>query len=217
MIALEPMSQTSSRDRYSLYGAKTGNCFRVAIGLEEAGIEYTPIVVDLMGGEQRGHAHRSLNPMGKVPVLAVNRAGGERFVLTQSNAILLHLDQLRPGLLLPQVPDERARALERFMFFLTDVIGPNHGAFKLRAPNITHGSLYLENIALRGIDYSESFLRESKFIGGSRFSLADIVAFTIINSMRDRIDWPNMPRLAKWFREVTNRPAVVRGMNAFDL
>jgi GST-like protein len=33
-----------------LYGAQTGNCIRAAIALEEAGLSYTPKLVDLSSG-----------------------------------------------------------------------------------------------------------------------------------------------------------------------
>jgi len=45
-----------------LYGARTGNCRRAAISLEEAGLAYRVRQVDLAGGAQRSSAHLALNP-----------------------------------------------------------------------------------------------------------------------------------------------------------
>jgi hypothetical protein len=44
-----------------LYGAQTGNCIRAAIALEEAGLSYTPKLVDLSSGAHKGVDHLALN------------------------------------------------------------------------------------------------------------------------------------------------------------
>src|SRR5215470_10249147 len=74
-----------------LHGAKTGNCLRVAIGLEVCATPYRVVKVDLAGGEQRSAAHLALNPAGKVPTLVERSSHAPTFVLSQSNAILLYL------------------------------------------------------------------------------------------------------------------------------
>ena len=201
-----------------LHGAPTGNCLRVAVALEELGLAYAIHRVDLRGGEQRGAAFLALNPDGHVPVL-VDRSDPDRpLVIGQSNAILLHLTGLKPGLLLP-ADDARALAitLERFFYFVTDVIAPNFSAFYLKmigAP--ADVTARLSQRALNAIGASERFLRESAFMAGDRYSLADLVAVTVIDASAERIAWEDYPRLARWFREVCDRPAVRRGMTAFD-
>jgi hypothetical protein len=55
-----------------LYGARTGNCLRVSIALEEAALPYVVRRVDLRRGEQRRPQHLVLNPMGQVPTVVVN-------------------------------------------------------------------------------------------------------------------------------------------------
>jgi hypothetical protein len=44
-----------------LYGAQTGNCIRAAIALEEAGLSYTPKLVDLSSGAHRVSSHQLLD------------------------------------------------------------------------------------------------------------------------------------------------------------
>ena len=60
-----------------LHGAQTGNSVRAAIALEEAGLTYTPRLVDLSSGAHQGADHLALNPLGKVPVL-VEKQEAER-------------------------------------------------------------------------------------------------------------------------------------------
>lgn len=79
-----------------LYGAPTGNCVRAAIALEVAGIKYAVRHVDLTRGGQRASGYLAINPAGKVPAL-VETTDNQRFVLTQSNAIILYADGKAPG------------------------------------------------------------------------------------------------------------------------
>lgn len=67
-------------------------CARVAmVALEAVGVDYQATIVDLFKGEQREPAYRAIHPGGKVPALRI----GDK-LLTESAAILLHLDALFP-------------------------------------------------------------------------------------------------------------------------
>src|SRR5215813_2238795 len=91
-----------------LFGDATGNSNRAAIALEESGLAYEPRKVALARGEHRGAGYLELNPTGRVPTLIDSDGpGGERFVLTQSNAIMLYAAE-KSGTLLPPGGVERA-------------------------------------------------------------------------------------------------------------
>lgn len=64
----------------------SGNCYKVRLALNQLGIRYEKINVDIFKGEQSNLEFVSLNPNKKVPVLV----DGD-FVLWESNAILLYL------------------------------------------------------------------------------------------------------------------------------
>jgi len=51
-------------------------------------------------------------------------------------------------------------------------------------------------------------------MAGDQFSMADISAFTIAASMRDRLDWAVLSRLSRWFDAIEARPAVQRGLKS---
>ena len=86
-----PICMEISEPHFALMGARTGNCLRVSVALEVLGIPYEQVRIDLRSGEQRQAEFLAINPFGHVPVLVDRAAGQEGFVLTQSNAILLHL------------------------------------------------------------------------------------------------------------------------------
>jgi maleylacetoacetate isomerase/maleylpyruvate isomerase len=79
--------------------------YRVRIGLALKGVAYAYAAVDLVAGQQREPAYRSVNPQGLTPALDL----GDGHVLTQSLAILEWLEETRPDPpLLPRAALDRA-------------------------------------------------------------------------------------------------------------
>jgi Glutathione S-transferase len=206
--------------RFALLGDQTGNCLRVSVMLEILGLDYQSVPVRLRQGEHREPAFLQTNPFGRVPVLIDRQPGppGEPpFVLTQSNAILLYLADLAPDALLPAAPGpRRAKALERYLYFVTDVIAPGGASFALMQQRFTHGGDFLMRRALRAIAAAEIFLSEDPYLAGPDLTLADVAAVTVIHAYRDRIDWRDLPKLRGWFERMTARDDVQRGLAAFD-
>lgn len=197
-----------------LYGANTGNSFRAAIALEEANIPYTARVVDLRSGEHRDPAFLALNPAGKIPTL-IDRTSTPERVINQSNAIIQYADSKAPGRLSPARHGPlRDKVFDRYFFFVTDVIAPSHAAFFLRQAGMNGAAELIDRRVIEQFGLVESLLTD-EFMAGDRFSMADISAFTLAASLRDRLDWASLPRLLRWFDIVEARPAVQRGLNAF--
>jgi GST-like protein len=200
----------------TLYGAPTGNCLRAAIALEEAGIPYLARPVDLRRGEHLQAPLLALNPLGKLPVL-VHELDAVPFVLTQSNAIILYADSLAPGRLAPSAPGAaRGRVMERFFYFLTDVIAPSHAGFFLRGATVDGARTALAERALQSLVHAERFAGETEYIAGDAFSMADIAAFTIAAALYQQIPWDALPHLARWYQHVSKRHAVRRALAVFS-
>lgn len=198
-----------------LYGANTGNSMRAAIALEEAGIAYTARKLDLRAHEQRDAPFRLLNPAGKVPTL-VDHTLTPALVINQSNAIIQYADAKAPGQLSPRLRGaESARVFDRYFFFVTDVIAPSHAAFFLRQAGMADAAAAIDQRVIEQLVFAERFLT-GEFMAGDRFSMADISAFTIAASVRDRLDWSSYPHLSRWFHAIEARPGVQRGLNVFQ-
>ncbi|HEX4458791.1 MAG TPA: glutathione S-transferase family protein [Polyangia bacterium] len=202
-----------------LYGDATGNTFRVAVTLEEAGLAYVERKVELARGEHRGAPYRELNATGRVPTIVdPDGPGGQRLVLTQSNAIAFYLAE-KSGTLLPADALERARAFEWYFFFLTDVITPSQTAFILKRTGTDFGAAVdaIEARCLSMYDYVERHLADRAFLAGATFSLADIAGYTISVAFWQKLSpaAERYPNLTRWFTSVRERPAVARGMAAF--
>lgn len=202
--------------RLILHGALTGNCLRAAMALEEASLEYSVVFIDMGRGEHRGSAHLALNPAGKVPTLVVSGGDTDGLVLSQSNAIMLYAARRAPGSLLPDNDEHVARALERYFYFVTDVIAVSHSAWALRSSAQPEAGAMLASKALEALLFAQRHVKDQPFMAGASFSLADIAAFTIAHFMRADIDWDRCPDLLHWYEAIGSRPAIVRGARAFD-
>jgi GST-like protein len=86
----------------------TPNSLKVPMALEEMGLDYRLVAVNLRQGEQKADAFKAMNPNAKVPVL-VDRSAVEAgdIVLAESAAILVYLAE-KTGQLLPKEPAQRA-------------------------------------------------------------------------------------------------------------
>src|SRR5262244_4161040 len=104
-----------------LYTYATSNGQRASIMLEECGLPYKAIKVDLEKGEQKTPTYLKINPSGQIPAMVdPDRPGGKPLVLAQSGAIILYLAE-KTNKLLPRDPAKRASAQQWFMQTMTDV------------------------------------------------------------------------------------------------
>ena len=109
-----------------VYTALTPNGIKVPIVLEELGLEYRVIPVNLAAGEQSRPEFLALNPNGRIPAIVDHQGPGGRTVsLFESGAILLYLAE-KAGGLLPRDPVERLRAME-YLFLQVASVGPTFG------------------------------------------------------------------------------------------
>ncbi|EMB49434.1 glutathione S-transferase, partial [Vibrio mimicus CAIM 602] len=95
------------------YTAATPNGHKIAIALEEMGLEYTTHALNLSSNEQKQPAFTAINPNGRIPAI-VDREN-EDFAVFESGAILLYLAE-KTGKFLPQETKARSRVLQWLMF-----------------------------------------------------------------------------------------------------
>jgi GST-like protein len=106
-----------------VYAFPTPNSVKVPIALEEMGLDYQLVAVDLRKGEQKTDAFRAMNPVAKVPVL-VDRSvlGSADVVLSESAPILVYLAE-KTGQLLPKDGLNRSKVFEQ-LFFHASALSP---------------------------------------------------------------------------------------------
>ncbi len=113
------------------YYSLAPNPMKVALCLEEMGLDYEAVPVDTRKGEQHAPDFLALNPNGRVPVIV-----DDGTTVFDSNAILLHLAEKTGRFLVRPADPERGAFLSWLMFVATG-IGPysgQHVHFKHYAP-----------------------------------------------------------------------------------
>ncbi|KIC38241.1 glutathione S-transferase family protein [Leisingera sp. ANG-M7] len=197
-----------------LYGWTTGNTYRVLIALEETGLPYRAVPVNLRERDQDRPGFLALNPMGQVPLIIDSEGPyGAQITLSQSLAILLYLAE-KSGQLLPAARADRAHALEALSLVMTDLVAPvNFGLSLEREEGSSAGQAFGEARATRALAAIEQRLRICSFLGGTRFGAADCAAFPMIHLLgTGRLK--DLPATRRWYHEAQDRLPVQRALAA---
>ena len=200
-----------------LYEFPPTRSIRARWTLQELGVDFQSVTVNLLKGEHRSPQFLAINPAGKVPVL---EDGGR--VVTESVAIVLYLAEKYPDRkLIPSDPGEREELFRWLMFAVTELEGPLW--------RITRNTrLYPEaerqptDVAIASREFKEMaavlerHMDGREFVAGQRVSVADfVVAYTL--------DWGTVvellgecPRLLAYVERMYARPkAAMRIAAAF--
>ena len=199
-----------------VYSWATPNGHKVHIMLEECGLPYKAIPVDIGAGEQFTPDFLAISPNNKIPAL-VDPQGpdGQPIHLFESGAILLYLAS-KTGRFLPDDVRGRFETLEWLMFQMGGV-GPLLGQahhFRIYAPSkIDYAIERYTNEARRLYGVMDRRLAKTKYIAGAQYTIADIAIFPWLRSWKNQgIDWNDYPHLRGWFDEIGARPAVQLGV-----
>ncbi|TCJ20025.1 glutathione S-transferase family protein [Rubrobacter taiwanensis] len=199
-----------------LYYWPTPNGWKITIFLEETGLPYNVIPVDITAGDQFKEDFLKISPNNKMPAIVDPEGpGGEPVSLFESGAILIYLAE-KTGELLPRSPREKYLVLQWLMFQVGHV-GPMLGQahhFRQYAPEeIPYAIERYTNEAARLYGVMDRRLSEVEYFAGE-YSIADVAIFPWIvpheNQGQDLGDYPN---LARWYEAVRSRPAVQRGLD----
>jgi len=199
-----------------VYSWATPNGHKVHIMLEECGLPYRVIPVDIGAGEQFEPGFLAISPNNKIPAI-VDPQGpdGGRLALFESGAILVYL-AAKTGRFMPEAIAARYEVLQWLMFQMGSV-GPMLGQahhFRIYAPEkIPYAVDRYTSEARRLYGVMDRRLARSRYIAGPDYTIADIAIFPWLRSWKNQgIDWTDHPHLKGWFDEVAARPAVQRGV-----
>ncbi len=199
-----------------LYTWPTPNGHKVHIMLEETGLAYNVIPIDINRGDQFDPEFLKISPNNKMPAIVDHEGpGGEPYALFESGAILLYLAE-KTGRLMPQ--ETRARYdVTKWLMFQMGHIGPMLGQahhFRQYAPEpIAYAIERYTNEARRLYTVLDIRLGESAYLAGDDYSIADIATFPWLRSHeRQGQDLDDYANVKRWFEVINDRPAVQRGV-----
>ena len=198
-----------------VYTWPTPNGHKVHVMLEECGLPYRAIPVNIGNGDQFNPEFLAISPNNKVPaIIDPDGPDGKPISLFESGAILLYL-AAKTGRFMPDSVRAKYEVLQWLMFQMGGV-GPMLGQahhFRIYAPEkLPYAVDRYTNEAKRLYSVMNKRLGHCRYIGGPDYSIADIAVFPWLRSWKNQgIDWNDHPHLKGWFDEVAARPAVQRG------
>jgi GST-like protein len=198
-----------------LYTWPTPNGHKVHIMLEETGLAYNVIPIDINKGDQFQPDFLKISPNNKMPAM-VDRdgPGGKPYALFESGAILMYLAE-KTGKFMPTETAQRYRVIQWLMFQMGG-IGPMLGQahhFRQYAPEkIPYAVDRYTREAARLYGVLDRRLGRSEYLADG-YSIADIAAFPWIRPYeRQGQKLEDFPNLKRWFDAIDARPAVKRGL-----
>ncbi len=192
----------------------TPNGHKITIFLEEAGLEYKIIPVNISKGEQFTPEFLAIAPNNRVPAIidTAPADGGAPISIFESGAILEYLAE-KAGKFLPASPREKYEVLQWLywqMAGLGPMAGQNHHFVQYAPEKIPYAmERYIkETNRLYGV--LNKRLADRDYIAGG-YSIADMASYPwIVPHERQQQRLEEFPHLARWFARMGARPAVQR-------
>jgi GSH-dependent disulfide-bond oxidoreductase len=194
----------------------TPNGHKVHIMLEECGLPYKAIPVDIGKGDQFKPEFLAISPNNKIPAITDPQGpDGKPVSLFESGAILVYLAG-KTGRLLGRTDRQRYEVLQWVMFQMGGVgpmLGQNHHFRQYAPQKLPYAIDRYTNEAKRLYGVIDRRLAASSWLGGEEYSIADIATWPWLRNWKNQgIELADYPHLSRWFHAIEERPAVQRGV-----
>ena len=187
------------------------NPMKVALFLEESGLDYDPVPIDGRAGDQHKPEFLAVNPNAKVPAIV-----DDGITVFDSNAILLYLAQ-KTGKFLPEDTSEARAQLLSWLMFVATGVGPYSGQsvhFKNYAPEKQSYAINRYDFeAERHYGILDRRLAAVPYMLGETYTIVDMAVWgwaRMIPIVRGENTWRDMPNLSRLVNEINARPAAER-------
>ncbi len=209
-----------------VYYWPTPNAWKVTIMLEECGLAYQVLEVDIGAGDQFKADFLRISPNNRMPAIIDHAplGGGAPLALFESAAIVEYLAD-KTGRFLPTSGAARYTVLQ-WVYWQMANLGPmmgNANHFKNYAvkmvddpAQLAYGQRRFVGEVDRLCGVMDAQLSVNAFLAGADYSIADIVSWPwamLLERLIDETVWARFPNLKRWVDEVAARPAVQAGRN----
>ena len=193
-----------------LYSSATPNGRKISIMLEELGVQYNAIHIDLEKKEQFSDFFSKISPSNKIPVIVDNDKG---ITVFESGAILLYLAEKYDKFLNKNYYWE----IVQWLFFQMSYVGPmlgqahqylfyNPGKSKFAEEKSKGYTKHVYQILDERLSSREYIVDE--------YSIADISIWPwIARFERHQINLNEYTNVLRWYLKISNRTAVIKGYN----
>ena len=191
----------------------TPNGHKITMFLEETGLPYKIIPVDIGKGEQFKPEFLAIAPNNRMPAIVDHepKGGGAPVSVFESGAILLYLAE-KTGKFLPHDLRGRMDVLQ-WLFWQMGGLGPmagqNHHFSQYAPEKIPYAIDRYVNETNRLYGVLNKRLADRPFMAGE-YSIADMASYPwIVPYERQGQKLEDFPHLARWFRAIAARPATI--------
>lgn len=196
----------------ALYYWPTPNGRKITIMLEECGLEYRTVPVDIGAGDQFDADFLRISPNNRMPAIVDEETGVSIF---EGGAILIYLAE-KAGQFLPREQKARFDVLQ-WLFWQAGGLGPMAGQLShfvnYAKDPVPYAHERYANEYDRLLAVMDVRLREREYLAGD-YSIADIAAFPwVMPYRRFGNDIDRFENLRTWFDAIKNRPAVQRAVD----
>jgi GSH-dependent disulfide-bond oxidoreductase len=193
------------------YYSGAPNPMKVALFLEEAGLEYEAVPVDTRKGDQHKPEYLAINPNAKVPAIVDGDA-----TVFDSGAILLYLGE-KTGKFMPANTPKAKGELYSWLMFVASGVGPYSGQavhFRNYAPEKNEYAInrYVFE-AQRHFGIVDARLAKQKYMLGDTYTIVDMALWgwaRLIPNVLGEAGWAKFPNLKRLVDEINARPAAAR-------
>lgn len=197
-----------------LYYWTTPNGHKITIFLEEVGLPYNLIPINIGAGDQFKPEFLKISPNNRIPAIIDRQPadGGEPISVFESGAILLYLAE-KTGKLIPADLRDRVEVLQ-WLFWQMGGLGPmagqNHHFSQYAPEKIPYAINRYVNETGRLYAVLDKRLSDREFVAGE-YSIADIAIYPwIVPYERQSQKLEDFPNLQRWFEAIKARPATIR-------
>ena len=197
----------------------TPNGWKISIMLEECGLPWRLVPVNIGKGEQFAPDFLAISPNNRMPAIVDHapKDGGEPVAIFESGAILMYLAE-KTGQFWPA--DLRGRyAVAQWLMWQMGGLGPmagQNGHFLLYAPEKVPYAMdrYGKEVdRLYGV-LDQQLARTGAFVAGRDYSIADMAIFPWVRTHKaQQVDLAKFPAVERWYNALFLRPAVKRGLD----
>ena len=197
----------------------TPNGKKVTILLEECGLPYNLVECNIGRGDQFQEGFLKICPNNRMPALVDHEplGGGEPLSVFESGAMMMYIGE-KTGQFYPQDPRARYEVNQWVMWQMANQ-GPKTGEcghfrrLEDRQGDQTYGVTRFTDEVNRMYGVLNNRLYDRPYLAGDEYTIADMICYPwTIGWEGQGQDIDEFKHFKRWFDELSDRPAVQRGM-----
>ena len=194
-----------------LYTWSTPNGRKISILLEELGVNYKIIPVNIIKNEQFNKDFLKISPNNKIPAIFDHDTN---FSLMESGAIMLYLAE-KYKKFIPENFLEKMKCIEWLNFQTCSqgpMLGQAHHFLKFNKGKSEYAEKRYHDEAERLYKVINFQLEKNKYLAGDTYTVAGIAAWPWIARFEwHQVNIKNYKHVANWYTHIANREAVKKG------